>query len=264
MGKYIISILLSFSSLISNGQTMTWKLKDSIAYSVNELYIDRLNQIYLFPKNEHVLIKLNEDLSINQEYSSPFISQFVFMDVKNPMKVLMYLPQFSNVNVLDESLTILSEEYFSDFNNESSICYFSANQLCYYSKNKINIRDLQNRNLKSSEPILYKQRVETEISQIKSNGQDIFLLLPKTGLWHFNSFLNLESYVEDYEIKRIELMDNELYLLKNDNISIWKPTELSDQILFASKKQKIYSFAINKKYLLIALDNKILRYNLSN
>lgn len=259
MGKFTIKILLIFYCNGILAQGSNWKVLDTIPYSVNEVYIDKLNQIYLLPINKQEIIKLNENLSINQEYSSPFISKYIFLDVKDPMKVLVFLPQYANVGMYDESMANLSDEYFAGFNNESAICFFSSNQLCYFSENKINLRSIQERRTVSGNPIFYKRKNVDDLSQIKSNGRDIFLLLPGLGLWKFNSFLNLDFFIEDYQIRRMELVDDELYILKDNKILLFDNRKINSTVIFETNREVITTFAINKKYLLVAMNGVVIR-----
>ncbi len=261
MVRFIHSLLLFI--YISNlfGQDSQLNLKDSFDFETNEIYIDRLNQIYIFPVNSTSIYKLNDDKTLNQKYSNPFISKYVFMDVKDPMKLLVYLPQFNNVNIYDESLFQISDEYFVDFNAESAICFHSSTQLCYFSLNKIHIKNISDKSTKTSEQLFYERKNLNNVSQIKSNGNDIYLLLPGIGLWHFNAFLNLESFIEDYRIERIELLDDKLYYLKENKIYQRNEREFKDKIIYESSSE-FKRFAMNKNYLLIALKSKILRFYL--
>lgn len=259
MVKYILSIVFILILKIDNAQSLKLDLKDSLAISVNEVYIDRLNQIYVFTKNTTDFIKLNENLSINQKFSSPFLSQYIFLDVKDPMKLLLYLPQFNNVNIYDESLAAISDEYFSDFNSESTICFYNSTQICYFANNKINVKNINNQNLQSGEQIFYSRKKLNQVSQIKTNGRDIYLLLPGIGLWHYNAFLNIESFIEDYEIDRIELMDDKLYYLKSGQIYLRLEKEFKD-ILISPSIVSIERFAMNKNYFIAADKHSVKRY----
>lgn len=242
------------------GQDIQLKLKDSIPYDANEIYIDRLNQIYIFPLGTTSIIKLNDDKTLNQKFSNPFISSYIFMDVKDPMKLLVYLPQFNNVNVYDESLAQISDEYFADFNAESAICYHSSTQLCYFALNKVHIKNISDKSVITSEQLFYQRKNLNQVSQIKSNGNDIYLLLPGIGLWHFNAFLNVESFLEDYSIERIELLEDKLYYLKQNKIYQRNEKDFKDKIIYESNSD-FKRFAMNKNYLLIAKKDKILRYS---
>lgn len=260
--RFIHSLLLIFLFQKITAQSIQLRLLDSLAYDVNEVYIDRLNQVYLFPRNSTDLIKLNDNFSFNQKYSSPFISQYIYLDVKDPMKLLLFLPQFNNVNMYDESLAQISDEYFSDFNTESAICFYTSTQLCYFANNKINLKSIVDNSLQSGEQIFYPRKKLNQVSQIKSNGRDIYLLMPGIGLWHFNAFLNLESFVEDYEITRIDLMDDKLFYLKNNNLFLRNEKDLKDQMVYTSQ-EPIKRFALNKNYLLIAQDDLIFRFKIN-
>lgn len=261
MVRFFLSLGILVAPVLGTGQTFKLELKDSLPYQVNEIYIDRLNQIYLFPSGTTDLIKFNEDLSLNQKVSSPFFSQYIFLDVKDPMKLLLYLAQFNNVNLYDESLAAIAEEYFADFSIESSVCFYSSTQLCFFANNRINIKNILDKSVQSGEQLFYPRKKLNQVSQIKSNGRDIYLLLPGIGLWHFNAFLNVESFLEDYDIECIELLDDQLYYLRKNTIFCRKDREIRDPEIFSSVRP-LRRFTMNKKYLMIAHPDKTLRYRI--
>ncbi len=262
-GSYFINIfLLVFYSNLS-GQSLNLIFKDSLIIEPQEIYLDPLNQIYILEKGKQNIVKLNEDYSINQKISSPFISSYAFMDVKDPMKILLFLPQYSNVTLYDESLAPLSDEYLVGFTNESAICFYSTQQLCYFSEGKLNLKNIINHEVLSSEPIFYDRKEINDVSQLKSDGQSCYLLLPGYGLWKFNSFLNLEYFIEDHSFERMELYRNNLFVLRNSKISMLNSNSLNDKSIIDFNRGPIHTFAMNNKYLIIASSGTIYRYFIS-
>jgi hypothetical protein len=258
---FIHSIFLFL--LCNIGTSQKYLFQDSFLLSASSIYLDKLNQVYAVEKGSSHLFKLNEDWSTNQELSSPFLSEYVTLDVSDPMKIMLFFPSYSSVQILDESLGTLSDEFYSNFNLESAICFFSTTQYCYFAEGKIHIKNILDQRIVNSESIYYERENEITTSILKTNGKEIFLLLPGIGLWQFSAFLNEEFFVEDSKIKNIDLKDNILFYLKDNRIYSWNPGARPSEPIYTSNA-KISSFAINTKYLIIAEDNLIRRFRWEN
>lgn len=258
---FIHSIFLFL--LCNIGTSQKYLFKDSFLLSASSIYLDKLNQVYAVEKGSSHLLKLNEDWSTNQELSSPFLSEFITLDVSDPMKIILFFPSYSSVQILDESLGTLSDEFYSNFNLESAICFFSTTQYCYFADGKIHIKNILDQRIVNSESIYYERENEIKTSILKTNGKEIFLLLPGIGLWQFSAFLNEELFLEDSQIKGIDLKDDTLYYLKDNRIYQWKPGHRPSKPIYTSNV-KISSFSVNTKYLLVAEENQIRRYRWEN
>lgn len=260
MDKFILSFFFSFLlSLFGFGQIKSLVVKDSFPHVVAKLSLDRLNQLYMVTKDDHHLLKLNEDMSLNQSLASPFLSPFIHLDVSDPMKILIFYPEYSSVQILDESLGLLSDDYYSDFNNESSICYFSTAQFCYFANNRIHLKNIQDLKVRSGEPIYYTKNTKYKINQIRSDAQWIYLLIPGSGIWIYNNFLIEEYKLTDEEITQMDVLNGHLYFVKSNQIYEWKPGKSTPKVVLSSKFE-IIDFALNQNYLVLATPKKIKRY----
>ncbi|MBK6822148.1 MAG: hypothetical protein IPG87_03845 [Saprospiraceae bacterium] len=252
-----------FFSLTNIGISQKYLFQDSFLLNASTIYIDKLNQIYALDKSNAHLLKLNEDWSTNQELSSPFLNEYVTLDVSDPMKIILFFPSYSSVQILDESLGTLSDEYYSNFNTESAICFFSTTQYCFFAEGKIHLKNILDQRIVNSESIYYERDNEITSTVLKSNGKEIFLLLPGIGRWQFSGFLNEEFSVEDSQIKSIDLKDNQLFYLKENQIYQWEKGSKPSEPIYKSNF-KINSFAVNSKYLIIAENNQIRRFRWLN
>ena len=70
-----------------------------------------------------------------------------------------------------------------------------------FANGKITLKNKIDNRLLESENIYYSRSKELKLTEIKSNGKDIYLLIPGAGLWHFNEFLKLEHFINDSTIK---------------------------------------------------------------
>lgn len=240
-------------------QSVLWKPLDSLMVSSDVLAIDHLNQNYFINSTNRHLIKLNEDLTINQELASPFLSEYVQLDVSDPMKILLYYPEYSSVQLLDESLGLISDDYYSEFNTESSIAYFSSVQYCIFSGNKLHLKNIIDLKSLSSNPIYYSKPDKNKLNQLKSNGNQIYLHIPGVGVWIFNASLNELTSFRDDQIKQIEIWNNKLLLLKSNVIYLWNQ-DIKIMEPWFEHYDNISGFACNKRYLLITTGEKILRF----
>lgn len=259
-----LGIIIIFYSIFINcvsAQDFNFKILDSFKIKSDQIYLDHLNQLYVIQSQDHLILKFDDQFQIKKESSSSFYAEPLFMSVVDPMKIILYIPSFSNVQILNSDLTLLSDEYYQQFNSESAITHYSNQSLCYFSNGKITLKNTIDNRLIESENIYYNRSKELKLTEIKSNGKDIYLLIPGAGLWHFNEFLKLEHFMNDSTIEHIDLYENKLFISKHDQIEILN-LNLKSQVQKIKFSFPILSFSVNKNYLLLADKNKIIRYKI--
>lgn len=257
-----LGIIIIFYSIFINcvsAQDFNFKILDSFKIKSDQIYLDHLNQLYVIQSQDHLILKFDDQFQIKKESSSSFYAEPLFMSVVDPMKIILYIPSFSNVQILNSDLTLLSDEYYQQFNSESAITHYSNQSLCYFSNGKITLKNTIDNRLIESENIYYNRSKELKLTEIKSNGKDIYLLIPGAGLWHFNEFLKLEHFMNDSTIEHIDLYENKLFISKHDQLEI---LNLKSQVQKIKFSFPILSFSVNKNYLLLADKNKIIRYKI--
>ncbi len=259
-----LGIIIIFYSIFINcvsAQDFNFKILDSFNIKSDQIYLDHLNQLYVIQSQDHLILKFDDQFQIKKESSSSFYAEPLFMSVVDPMKIILYIPSFSNVQILNSDLTLLSDEYYQQFNSESAITHYSNQSLCYFSNGKITLKNTIDNRLIESENIYYNRSKELKLTEIKSNGKDIYLLIPGAGLWHFNEFLKLEHFMNDSTIEHIDLYENKLFISKHDQLEILN-LNLKSQVQKIKFSFPILSFSVNKNYLLLADKNKIIRYKI--
>jgi len=258
-----IGFIIIFSCIIIkcvSAQDFNIKILDSFKIKSDQIYLDHLNQLYVIQSQDHLILKFDDQFQIKKESSSSFYAEPLFMSVVDPMKIILFIPSFSNVQILNSDLTLLSDEYYQEFNSESAITHYSNQSLCYFANGKITLKNTIDNRLLESENIYYNRSKELKLTEIKSNGKDIYLLIPGVGLWHFNEFLKLEHFINDSTIEHIDLYENKLFISKHDQIEILN-LNLKSPLQKIKFSFPILSFSVNKNYLLLADKNKIFRYH---
>jgi hypothetical protein len=259
-----IGINFIFSCILINyvsAQDFNIKILDSFKIKSDQIYLDHLNQLYVIQSQDHLILKFDDQFQIKKESSSSFYAEPLFMSVVDPMKIILFIPSFSNVQILNSDLTLLSDEYYQEFNSESAITHYSNQSLCYFANGKITLKNTIDNRLLESENIYYNRSKELKLTEIKSNGKDIYLLIPGVGLWHFNEFLKLEHFINDSTIEHIDLYENKLFISKQEQIEILN-LNLKSPLQKIKFSFPILSFSVNKNYLLLADKNKIFRYKI--
>lgn len=259
-----IGINFIFSCIFINyvsAQDFNIKILDSFEIKSDQIYLDHLNQLYVIQSQDHLILKFDDQFQIKKESSSSFYAEPLFMSVVDPMKIILFIPSFSNVQILNSDLTLLSDEYYQEFNSESAITHYSNQSLCYFANGKIALKNTIDNRLLESESIYYNRSKELKLTEIKTNGKDIYLLIPGVGLWHFNEFLKLEHFINDSTIEHIDLYENKLFISKLDQIEILN-LNLKSPVQKIKFSFPILSFSVNKNYLLLADKNKIFRYKI--
>jgi len=107
--RKVISILLFFSCLAVQGQGDTaFRLIKTIKADVIDFAVDNLDNIYLFSSSNQ-LKKLNasgDSVAVYNDVKK--YGKATYIDVSNPLRVLLYYPNFLTIVVLDRLLNIRS------------------------------------------------------------------------------------------------------------------------------------------------------------
>lgn len=247
----------------SLAQTGSLRFRDSLKVKATTVAMDQMNRLYLLTSNGSRLIRYKEDLILDRELGSPFFSPYMSLDVSEPGRLLLFYPEYSSVQILDENLETMSDEYYPELNSESAFCHHGTGQYAYFSNGKIHTRDQKDKSIRSGEVIHRTLRKTDKTIQLKSDQTSLYLLIPGSGLWIFNEQLKSVHHLEDSAILKTDVRDGLLYYLKDNAIYLWKPGGQSYLKIYQGT-ETISDFALNQKYLVICLPGRVLRFERKN
>ena len=247
---------------------MNLDIEPTKRFSIKSDYVlsDALGTIYA--------IKGNSISSYNAEgqkifsYSNPFLGDISFVDVKNPMRILLFYKDFNQIIFLSNKLSEIGSPVVLDNtgHNQVSICC-SSNQNGFWIFDNQTLQLIHlNENL---EPIhkgtilqeIFKNTDETPLCLIEENDQ-LYMSLKDLGILVFDKF---GSYIKTIPIKkatRFQVKGNKLIYFSGNKLFSFTNSLESDS-LSLPEKLNLSSVSLNKDQLFGSNNEEIFLFNLS-
>lgn len=102
--KYLFSVLIAF--VLLSFQTDDYTLLKSIAFSNAVFTTDKLGNAYVIAENQ--LLQFEPSGKPKANYSETNLGALRSVDASNPMKLLLFYPDFAQINVLNTKLSLQS------------------------------------------------------------------------------------------------------------------------------------------------------------
>lgn len=233
--------------------------------SVNSNYItsDIFDNIYAV--NKYELNQFDKEGTLLNTYSNRNLGNISFMDVSNPLRILVFYNNFNSILFLNNKLSPIAESVSLD-----DIGFSSVGSACSSSQNGFWIFDLRNMQpvlISSSLSILYKGSNITIPDSLSSSlpiymcedGKKLYLAFQHYGLFIFDQtgmqqqFIPIDSlkYLHIRGTQAYYLAGNQLYQLNIENNS---KSEIKINI------EKCYGFALLNDILILASDRQVSFY----
>jgi len=227
--------------------------------------IDNLDQVYYVkgPK----LTKLNQDGTLNCEFSNNLLGDITSIDVTDPLRILVYYKEMNQILFLDNKLTeIISPVVFDDLDIFSTDGACGSYQNRFWVYNDQNHRAFQyNEKRQQMQQSTSLDQIINEFSSINSlfeKGNFLYLNMKDIGVIIFDSF---GSYFKTFPAKNItsfQVTRNSYYYIKDGNVMIYKFENMTESIFPVESVNKIIQIFIIKEKLYFLSGNSIQFVNL--
>ena len=276
--KSIIFFLLIFVSLSeiktysqdSLSQTIEWK-KDTIFTFTNEIVwnLDHFGNLYIADKDQ--LKKLDSKGKKLFSQSLKKYGEIAKIDVRNPMKLLLFSEQQQSLFYLDNTLT--KQENDIDLGDVETIGFeinyatqvsssSQADKIWVYDQenstiNLIASNQAQSIKIENSAGLLNFSKVN---QFFEANG-NLWIVDPQKGIFTFDIYGTLLSHLEINEITWLEVDENYIYILKENKIIITNLNSNSKKELILPIKN-VGKFKIREKSIYLESENSIFKYKM--
>lgn len=227
------------------------KLTDSIALNADEFIgVDKFDNIY-YLKND-IFYKKNDKKTLS--YTNTQLGKISSVDIKNPLKIILFYSDFNTVILLDSKLNELTDKI--DFRSTSlskNIALVegsSNNNLWMYS---LDDNTLQLYNYKTEQLLFTSQSLSFGQSVFKakklvSSYKNCWLIGEKNVL-QFSEYGTFLNQIEIAEVTDIKLLSASFIFLKDDDLYRYKNRQVESINL--KKQISINSFYVNKNEIYI-------------
>lgn len=213
-----------------HGFTELTKIKTT-AHAVT---IDPLGNLYLYSDTE--LKKYDPEGRLQNTYSNFLAGNISFVDPTDPFKVLVYYQDFSQVEVLDNQLSLSADPLLLQ-----SYGLELATLICRSYNNGIWVYDQQNFELVRLDPRLEKAETSGNISQILGKGinpifltekdNNVYLIDPGSGIMNFDKYGTYIRTFPFHNPKSIQISSNRIYYYTEKQLVTYDVDKISESIL---------------------------------
>lgn len=188
---------------------------DTLAVSVS---VDNLNNVYLVTRENQVL-KYNINGKLLWNYSNKSFGKLGYIDVTDPMRVLLFYPAIQQAVVLNNNLNEISRFSFSEDASLLVTLIATANSNGFWVYDQLNqqLRKLTNQfGIESQSVNLYQQTgFALQPSAMHASDQYVYLYDQKKGLLQFDRFGNYLTSIKTGAIAGFQVRGDQLLVLKD-------------------------------------------------
>lgn len=207
-------------SLTVEGQTLS--LKAEVPGEFDLMTTDHIGRLYL--TRSHELFQYDAEGKIRYQYSDLSLGEILNLDTRNPLKLLLFYPDFSRITFLDNTLSRTREQALDltrlDLELAQLACTSFDNGFWVYDPVSFRLirygQDLKITNEVSN----INQLVGAEINPIQMTEDDswVYLYDPEHGVFVFDSFGTYSKLIPIIGADRIQVRSNGIFFQMKDGL----------------------------------------------
>jgi hypothetical protein len=252
--NYIIFAALFISVVVLANSQFKLNRKQEVENAAEKYRVDHLGNVYMIKGN--VLKKyIDIDKEEPVEYSNNEYGHISFVDVSNPLRILVFYKDFNTLVFLDKSLSVIGDPVQLDelghlntglvcaSNNGGFWLYDNRNeQLFYYNSNLENIhKSISINSISNGE--------KKPVYLIEKNNF-IYLNIPDYGILLFNHLGKYKQMIPLINIHEFQVMNEDILYFSKENKSLIKfdiNEHLTESILLPDTNNVMNAALENRK-----------------
>lgn len=216
----IIGVSIIFCSLISIARD-SFKIYKQIPIQAQQMQVNELGDIYVL-KNDNSIVKYNENGDSITNYSTLSRGRVSYIDASNPLRVLVFYKQFSLLQFLDKSLTLLSEVRLQNkqITQGNIVATASDGGIWVYDNFNTTLNKLDvnlNITVRGSELRQQLDEALNPIYMIEHNKQ-VFIVDTSIGILIFDQFGTYLNTLSLKTSKTVQLIGSQIIYLKDNSL----------------------------------------------
>lgn len=228
---------------------------------------DAIGNIYSVKGNSLSLYN-NEGIKLHT-YSNPFCGDISYVDVKDPMRLLVFFKDFNKVVFLSNKLVEIGSPIELDnigFSGVSICCNSHLGGFWLFDSQALQLIHL-NANLEPAHKgtvlqNIFKKTTELPVQLIEDNDM-IYMSLPKTGLLVFDKFGTYYKTLPIENVGKFQVMNDKVIQFHANQLYSYDKEFQSDSVSLPAKI-KFVSASIYKNQIVATDGSEIFIFNLQN
>ncbi len=259
---FLFSFLLMTGSVAFAQQNPGLKLMESIAADSDFFTADPLGNLYW--TNREGLTKYEPAGKTYRHYSNPRYGQIHFVDVSDPLNVLVYHRDFQHIVWLDRNLAEKEAPHSAGAilpGFTGAICSSARGGFWVFVPHEMRLQQYsQNFRLETqSLPFFETLPAFSEPAFITEADGRLYVSEPEAGIAVFDAFGNLIFIIEKKEIERFQVQGNHVIWFTEKELIIFDFV-LQEETVFLLPEKKIRSGLVRGSRVWVQTGNEILIY----
>lgn len=261
--RYLLLLFILFFSFGSKGQELLseMNLRDARAMSTDEI-----GNIYVVYE-DNSLVQYNERGDSLTNFRNIQNGILGHIDTRNPLKLLLFYPDFSKIIILDRMLSLKNEIDLRQLNifRVGAAGLAMDGNIWVYDLNNVQLLKIDdNLNIvnKSDDLRSAIQSFPDPIS-LEESERKVYLLDATKGIYVFDQFANFLNNIELFHVKQLQVYNSLLVYVSGDSLLNYNPITAASQSLPLLKTDDFISARIDRGKLYLLSKNKLRIYNLA-
>ena len=245
------ALCLSFSSSFTFIGTYETK--------ANLIAIDNFSNFYTADDNR--VFKFSPDGTYLYPYEEFKYGKIGLLDVSNPMKVLVFCPDFMTVIVLDKFLSPLTTYNFFDlgYQNISAVASSNDGLLWFYDNTDFKLKKIDETStvIKQSQPLNSVLNAVPNPNFMIEKDNVVYLNDPEIGILVFDIFGNYNKTVPIKGLKKFQVFQDQIIYFENNKLNAFNLVSLDLKSIQLPDSTDVIMAAIQKNRMAVLKKNKV-------
>ncbi|BDS14065.1 hypothetical protein [Aureispira anguillae] len=256
----MVQLLLCFLCVLtghSYAQDYTFKPLKTISKTTRWMEVDKMKHLYLI-EDDHTLSKYSPDGLLLYQFNENSLGQISYVDISNPLRVLVYYDDYATVLFLDRTLSEIQRHDLSilDISQVQALGTASDNTIWIFDNNSYTLKKIDSQNNVLAEStdlnlLLSEEIIPNRLTEVNSR---VYLNSPNLGILVFDIFGNYIKTIEIPQLDYFQLYEGQLFYVEK---KIFQAYHL---LSFQTKKIELPFVKDNLEQISIAQERIYIKY----
>lgn len=266
MIKFFFSFILIsvFSVCVAFQDEMKFERKAQLAFPNATLTTDHLGNIYVVAEN--ILMRFDPQCKPSATYTEKSKGQLASLDASDPLKLVLFYPDFALIQLLNNQLAIQSEIQLRNINitQPLAVCASTENSFWVFDGSDFQLKKIDD-NLKvinTSGELIQLLGFAPQPLQLQEKNGSVYLLMKDKGIAIFDRYGSYIQTLSFKNISAIQALDDDLLFSSEGNMFRYSLKQKLQSPLLKPDAEEVINFRMeqNQLYLLTADSLKVYSY----
>jgi len=248
-----ISLLLLLLILSGPASAQLLLPTDSFSAEGQMIATDKLGNLWVAGGNR--LLKYSPGQKAPLPYQEYRFGKIGMIDVSNPLKPLVYFPDFMTVVVLDKFLApLVSYSFFElGYQNVTAVCNSTDGRFWFYDNIRFMLKkiDETGKILRESPPLNQILKTSVQPTFIQEKDNQVFVNDPDQGILVFDVFAGYAKTLPIKNIQRFQLHAGKLYYCNQSKLCSYDLSTLEQKCMELPAPENILDAAVTQDRLFL-------------